>query len=120
MSDPLTSLVKKMEQKVDEAAGKYKEGRHLGTYLIVNDAAGLADHLRGMAKTEGLQRVSLCIGAAPPRYEVSGEADVTVVIYNPGRRNEQAVVANFALRKGELDDAKSDAIVAALAQVLPK
>jgi hypothetical protein len=73
-----------------------------------------------MAKNEGLQRVSLCIGAAPPRYELSGEADVTVVIYNPGRRNEQAVQANFALRKGELDDAKSDAIVAALAQVLPK
>ena len=45
---------------------------------------------------------------------------MTVVIYNPGRRNEQAVVANFALRKGELDDAKCDAIVAALAQVLPK
>jgi hypothetical protein len=120
MSDPLTSLVKKMNQKVNEAAGKYKEGRNLGAYLIINDAPGLADQLRGMAKKEELQRVSLCIGAAPPRYEVSGEADVTVVIYNPGRRNEQSVVANFALRQGELDDAKSDAIVAALAQVLPK
>ena len=120
MSDPLTSLVKKIDQKVNEAAGKYKEGRSLGTYVIANDAAGLAEQLRGMAKTDGLRRVSLCIGAAPPRYEVANEADVTVVIYNPGRRNEQAVVANFALRKGELDDAKSDAIVAALAKVLPK
>ena len=62
MSDPLTSLVKKMNQKVNEAAGKYKEGRNLGTYLIINDAPGLADQLRGMAKTEGLQRGS-CVSA---------------------------------------------------------
>jgi hypothetical protein len=120
MSDPLTGLVKKMNQKVNEAAGNYKDGRNLGAYLIINDAPGLADQLRGMAKTDGLRRVSLCIGVAPPRYEVANEAEVTVVIYNPGRRNEQAVVANFALRKGELDDAKSDAIVAALAKVLPE
>jgi hypothetical protein len=120
MSDPLTGLVKKMDQKVKEATGKYAEGRSLGTYLIVNDAAGLADQLRGMAQKEGLQRVSLCIGAAPPRYEVASEADVTVVIYNPGRRNQQQVMANFALRKGELNDTTSDAIVAALVKVLPK
>jgi hypothetical protein len=116
----LTSLVKKMDQKVKEATGKYAEGRSLGAYLIVNDTAGLADQLRDMAKTEGLQRVSLCIGAAPPRYEVANEADLTVVIYNPGRRNQQSVVANFALRRGELDDATSDTIVAALSKVLPK
>jgi hypothetical protein len=30
------------------------------------------------------------------------------------------VVANFALRKGELDESKRDAIVEALSKVLPK
>jgi hypothetical protein len=45
---------------------------------------------------------------------------VTVVIYNPGRPGRQSVLANFALRKGELDSTKTDAIVAALSNVLPR
>jgi hypothetical protein len=105
---------------VTAAAGKYAADRQLGTYVIVSDAHGRADQLRGMAKKESLQRVSLCIGAAPPRYEVNREAEVTVVIYNPGWRHQQSVVANFALRKGELDEAKGDAIALALSKVLPK
>jgi hypothetical protein len=36
------------------------------------------------------------------------------------RRWEQKVTANFALRKDELDDARIDAIVQALAEVLPR
>lgn len=47
------------------------------------------------------------------------EADVTVVIYEVGRRGN-AVSANFALRKDDLDEKQSDAIVAALSKVLPK
>ncbi len=115
----MTSLVKKIDHRVEAAAGK--AGRHLGTYvLFVNNSDGLDKRLRGMAQKEALKRVSLCIGAAPPRYEVANEAEVTVVIYNPGRRSQQHVTANFALRKGELDDAKADAIVKALSDVLPK
>src|SRR5262249_34694630 len=58
-------------------------------------------------------------GAPPPRYEVNPQADVTVMIYTVGRRPEQQVTANFALRKGELNEAKADAIVKALSEVLP-
>jgi hypothetical protein len=64
--------------------------------------------------------VSLGIGAPPKDYEVAKEADVTVVIYNVSRRGQQKVMANFALRLGELDEAKADAIVKALSDVLPK
>jgi hypothetical protein len=116
----LTGLVKKIDQKINEAAGKYTGGRQLGTYIIFNQADGLADQLRSMAKTEDLKRVSLCIAAVPPKYEVANEAALTVVIYNPARRNQQAVTANFALRKGELDESKIDDIVEALTKVLPK
>ena len=45
---------------------------------------------------------------------------MTVVIYSQGRRPQQKVTANFAFRKGELDDAKTKAIVKALSDVLPK
>lgn len=114
----MTSLVKTIDQRVNEASGKYP--RKLGTFVVIGDAAGRAEQLRDLAKSEALGRVTLCIGAAPPRYEVSNDADVTVVIYTPGRPGRQEVVANFALRQGELDETKSDAIVAALSNVLPK
>jgi hypothetical protein len=114
----LTSLVKTIDQKVNEAAGKHP--RRLGTFVIIGDAHGRAEQLRDLAKKEALQRVTLCTGAAPPRYAISNEAEVTVVIYTIGRPGRQAVAANFALRKGDLDQATRDAIVEALSKVLPK
>ena len=118
-SDPLTSLVKKIDQQVDAAAGKAQ--RTLGVFVIVDSKAdGLDKQLRAMAEKEGLKRVSLGIGTPPQNYEVSNEAAVTVVIYNVGRRGQQKVMANFALRECELDDAQADAIVKALSDVLPK
>ncbi len=116
----MTSLVKKIDKAVDEASGKQPGGQKLGTFVVIGDADGRAEQLRKMTEKEALKRVSLCIGTAPPRYEVSKEADVTVVIYSVGRPGRQEVVANFALRTGELDETKGDAILAALSKVLPK
>ena len=116
----MTGLVKKIDNAVNEASGKQAGGQKLGTFFIIGDADGRAAQLRGMAEQEGLKRVSLCIGTAPPRYEVSKDADVTVVIYTVGRPGRQEVVANFALRKGELDETRGDAVLAALSKVLPK
>ena len=110
----MTGLVKKIDQRVDASASK--SARTLGAYVIfLNNADGLDKQLRGMAETEALKRVSLCIGTPPEAYAVSKEAEVTVVIYHQNK-----VVANFALRKGELDETKRDAIVEALSKVLPK
>jgi len=103
------------------AAAAGKTQRPLGVYVIfVSNTAYLEWRLCRMAEKAGLNSVSLCIGAPPKQYEVAEEADLTVVIYNPARRSQQKVTANFALRKGELDDAKADAIVKAVAEVLPK
>jgi hypothetical protein len=115
----LTSLVKKIEQRVDTAAGKTT--RTLGTYIIfLTPSDGLDKQLRNIAEMDALKRVSLGIGTPPSDYEVSPDAALTVVIYNPDRRGRQNVKANFALRKGELDEAKSNDIVKALVEVLPK
>jgi hypothetical protein len=65
------------------------------------------------------KRVSLGIGAPPGDYNLAKEADVTVVIYEVGRRGN-LVSANFACRWADLDEKQSDAIVAALSKVLPK
>jgi hypothetical protein len=113
----LTGLVKKIDQRL-ETAGKTPQP--LGAYVIfVKDSKGLDKELQGIAECESLKHVSLCIGDPPKAYEIANEADITVVIYSPGRR-QNPVMANFALRKGELDDGKTDAIVEALSKVLPK
>ena len=115
----MTGLVKRIDDLVDAAAGK--AARPAGAYIIFDSKAdGLDKELRGIAETEALKRVSLCIGAPPADYEVATDADMTVVIYKVGPRREEKVTASFALRKGELDEATADAIVKALGEALPK
>jgi hypothetical protein len=114
----LTSLVKKIDQRMQAAVGKTP--RPLGAYVLyMNNGSGLDQRLRRLAETEAIQRVALGIGAPPRDYEVANEADVTVVVYSPERRGQQRVTANFALRKGELNDAKIRDIVKAVGAVLP-
>jgi hypothetical protein len=115
----LTSLVKQIDRQLGAAAGK--AARPPGAYVIfTGKAGGLGQRLSGMAQREGLQHVSLCIGEPPEDYGVAGEADVTVVIYRVGRRRQEEVTANIALRKGELDAAKAEAVVKALSEALPR
>jgi hypothetical protein len=114
----LTSLVKKIDQHMAAAEGRTQ--RQLGAYFIfINNRNGLDQQLRDLAQKESLKHVGLGIETALPDYALANEAEVTVVIYNIGRRGQQHVTANFALRKGELNDATADAIVQALANVLP-
>jgi len=117
-SDPLTSLVKKIDQRMQAAVGKTP--RPLGAYVMhMNNVSGLDQRLRHLAETEVIKCVALGIGVPPPDYAVANEADLTVVVYSPARRGQQRVTANFALRKGELNDARTDDIVKAIAAVLP-
>jgi hypothetical protein len=114
----LTGLVKKMDERLARAEGKTPEP--LGVFVIFDSTSEtLENELRTLAKREGVWNVTLSIGAAPPRYQVNAAADVTVVIYAAARRG-QPVTANFALRQEDLDDAKIEAIVKALSDVLPK
>jgi hypothetical protein len=120
MSEPLTSLVKKIDQRVNEAAGHRPSGPELGTYIIFpNNAEGLECDIREMAEKESLKRVSLGIGVVPADYNIAREADLTVVIYEVGRRGKP-VSANFALRIDQCDAEQIDAIIAAFSKVLPR
>src|SRR5438105_15692435 len=96
-----------------DSAGK--SPRPLGIYIIfVNNSDGLDRRLRELAEKEGLRHVNLGIGAPPDQYEVSKNAEISAVIYSPGRRPDQHVTANFAFWKHELDEAKSKAIAKAV------
>lgn len=113
----MTGLVKKMDERLHAAKGQRPPGVYV---LFDSNAAGLDNQLRALAEKEALRHVLLGIGPPPEDYQVSREADVTVVIYKVGRRRQEAVTANFALRACELDDAKIDAIVKALSEALPR
>jgi hypothetical protein len=115
----LAGLVKKIDQQLATVAGKTT--RPLGAFVLVDGKAeDFNMKLVSMAEEKSLTQVSLCIGAPPNDYEVASDADITVVIYQPGRRGDQKVTANFALHKCDLTDEKADAIVKAFAEVLPK
>jgi hypothetical protein len=118
-SDALTSLVRKLDEQLERSAGKRPIPE--GVFIIFdNQTPGFDVQLREMAARAGLKRVSLCIGTAPKNYEVSPDADLTAVVYRLGKRRGEPVTANFALRRGELDAAKADAIVKSLADQLPR
>lgn len=112
----MTGLVKKLDERLADAAPKLPNNVRNGTYVIFNsNREGLDQSLRKTVEKEGLKNVSFCIGDVPKEYEVNWAADVTVVFYT---RN--VVVANFALKTEALDPEMIDMIADALARAIPK
>ena len=113
VSDPLTSLVK----KIDAATAKNAKA-HMGSFVVFcSDEEALEKKLKDLAKAEKLDHIVLTIDNAqgPPKYKVAKDADVTVVLYNKGE-----VKANYAFRKGELKDKDIDTILGDLPKILPE
>ena len=113
VSDPLTSLVKKM----DEAAIENKSCR-MGSFVVFcTDDEGLKDKLKSLAEKEQLKKVILTIDnpAGPTSYKVAKDADITVVLYD-----QREVKANYTFKKGELKEKDIEKIVKDLSKILPE
>jgi hypothetical protein len=118
VSDPLTSLVKRMDEQLAEARPVPSNQRQRGVYIIFcNDDPTQTERLKGWIAGMQLKHVVVCKEgtAGPDRYRVNRDADVTAVIYERNR-----VRTNIALRKGELDADAAGTIECALSEVLPK
>jgi hypothetical protein len=105
-------LVKKLD-----AATAANKSKRMGSFIVfLSDDEALAPKLKDLAKTEGIKNLILTIDnpAGPQGYHVSKDADVTVVLYN--KRN---VKANFAFKKGELNDAAVEKVVGAVSKIVP-
>ena len=109
-ADPkLAKLLKKIEEEVAE-----HESDKLTSF--VNMIGGDADSLKKAAaefvKSNDLKRIAFVVPEdvknGPADFKISPDADVTVVCYKGG-----TVKANHAFAKGQLDDAKIEAIVKA-------
>jgi hypothetical protein len=111
VSDSLTSLVKKIDA---ETAKNSKQ--KMGSFVVfLSDDEKLSDKLEGLAKKEGIKKCVLSIDnpAGPPGYNVTKDADITVVLYN-----NRVVVANYAFKKGGLNDASIAKIMADVPKIL--
>lgn len=108
-SEPLASLVKQIDTKIGE------NDKLKGFVVILSSKDETADDLRELAKSAGISRVPLTIHGDPdevPNYEISKEADVTVVMWTGGKVK---VARGF---KGALTDDNIKSIVADIPKVL--
>jgi hypothetical protein len=90
----------------------------MGSFVVfLSDDEDLKGKLKELAEKEKIQKCILSIDnpAGPKGYDIAKEADVTVVLYT--KRN---VKANHAFRKGELNDAAIEKIIADVAKILPE
>lgn len=108
-SEPLASLVKSIDDKIGE-------NKKLKSFVVVlSGAENTAADLRAMAKKAGVKHVPLTMNGDPagvPDYEISKEADVTIVMWIGGKVK---VARGF---KGELSDDNINAILADIPKIL--
>jgi hypothetical protein len=113
LSEPLTRLI----AKLDAATTKSRE-QEMGSFVVfLNDQEAFGEQLKALAKKQSRKQLILSTHEPEPPegFEVSQEADVTVVLYR-----EFKVMANHAFRKGELSDAAVDKILADVPKILAK
>src|SRR3982751_1349737 len=113
LSDPLGKLVHGIDRAV--GANKAADLRAWVTFLA-DDQTALDPKVVQWAQKHAVTNVPLGIFedvVGPPTYLLAREADVTVLL-----SVKQRVVANFAFRPGELNDAAIDGILKALPRLV--
>jgi hypothetical protein len=112
LSEPLGRLV----QQLDKALTQQKAAELRGWVTFLNeDQAGFDPKVVAWAQKHALRNLPLAVfedAAGPPSYRLAAEADVTVLL-----SVRQRVVANFAFRPGELNEAAVAEVVRALARL---
>jgi hypothetical protein len=113
ISDPLTSLVK----KIDEATVSNKDAKMGSFAVFCNDDEGIEGKLKDLAKKEQLKKLVLTKEnpAGPEGYNIAKDADITVILYV-----NKKVKANFSYKKGEFKESEIEKILADLKLILPE
>ena len=111
-SEPLASLVKQIDKKIAENAS-------LKSFVVLmSEKPGtVKEDLTKLAQEASVKNVPLTmIGEkdGPPNYEISSDADVTVMMWNQG-----AVKVNLGY-KGELTEKDIETIVSDIPKLLGK
>jgi hypothetical protein len=110
----VTPELAKLIKQIDTATVKNASNR-MGSFVVfLSDKEGLDGQLKSLAAKQGLKKCVLSIDnpAGPKGYDVSRDADVTVVLYS-----DHTVRDNFAFRKGQLNDQAITRIVASIPKI---
>ena len=113
LSDPLGKLVKKLDGAIQEH--KTAELRSWVTFLA-EDQTAMDPKVVQWAQKHAISGVPCAVfedKVGPPTYLIAHDADVTVLL-----SVKHKVVANFAFRAGELDDAAIADIVKAIPRIV--
>lgn len=109
----LTPQVASLIKQIDAANVKNK---NMGSFAVFcSDDEKLADKLREFAGKEKIESTILSIDnpTGPKAYNISKDADVTVIFYN-----EYKVESNHAFRKGELTDTVVPKVAADVSKIV--
>jgi hypothetical protein len=109
-SEPLTSLVKKIDKQIGE-------NEKLKSFVVImtKDRDSTVEALKKMAAEASVKNVPLTmIGEkdGPPDYEISADADFTVLMWNEGK-----VKVNHAF-KGELTAKDVETVLSGIPKLL--
>jgi len=107
----LTKLIK----KIDEATAKNKAA-DMGSFVVFcSDSDGLEKKLKEMASENKIKDCILSIDnpAGPKGYNVSKDADVTVILYV-----KRTCKANHTFKKGQLNEKAIDTIVSDVSKIV--
>jgi hypothetical protein len=112
LSEPLGKLV----QRIDKAVAEHKASDMRGwVTFLAEDQTALDPKVVQWSQKHAIKNVPLGIfedTVGPPTYLLARDADVTVLF-----SVKQRVVANFAFRAGELNDAAIDGILKAAPKI---
>ena len=114
LSEPLGKLLLKCDAAV--AAGPKDAMKSWMT--VLGEKTVSLDDLAKWSKEVGLKNVPVGVfddPEGPPSYRLNKDAEVTVLLFV-----KRKVVANFAFRAGELDDAAVDKVAEALPELAEK
>jgi len=112
----VTPSVTTLLKKIDAVTAKNK-GCDMGSFVVFcSDEEGLDKKLKDLATSEKLSKIVLSIDSptGPEKYMVAKDADVTVVLYT-----KRTVKANYAFKKGKLDEKAIDTIVSDISKITP-
>jgi len=113
LTDPLGKLV----HKIDKALAEHKKAELRGwVTFLAKDTAEFEARVVSWGKDHAISNLPLEIFTdtiGPPSYRLSRAADVTVLLFV-----KRKVVANFAFRPGELNDARAAEVLQALPKIL--
>jgi len=101
-------MTQKLIKELDQVTAK-NSSCNMGSYVVfLSDEEKLEEKLKEFVNKAELKKIVLSIDTptGPAKYKIHKDADVTVLLYT-----ERETKANFAFKKGELDDKAIQTIV---------